>query len=567
LHYFRPRPLSPLIALLVLLSAPLKLQAEETLPDVRLLIDVSGSMRDSDPNNLREPALELMLRLLPDGSRAGVWTFGRWVNMPVAHGEVNEEWREQASRTVAEINNHGLLTNIPEALERATYDDNRLDYRFKTSIILLTDGKVEVSEDQARNERAARDVLERLAIEMRDTGIEVHTIALSDNADHDFLRRLAQLTGGLAEKAESADELSAVFLQALDIAAPTEQVPMLGGEFLIDDSVEEFTALVFPEAEGGAVTLIDPGQNQHTVAKRPDSVRWFQHQRFQLITVVNPQAGEWRIAAPGSIARVNIISHLSVALDGPPTSLEAGHSPELGIRLMDAADVIRDPDLLGLVNISARVNSGDNEQWEIQVPTAQVPDSGEYRIALPMLAQPGRYEIVVNIDGGGFQREQALVTDVFEPQPEPEVLPPAQEEPLLPAAWLLPTAVPVLLLVALAIWWFQRRDSRRDGEREDEWEDDDFNDGLDDDFDDDDEVGRGMSYDNDDELDEDFDDEFYREDDDPDDDFEEDRYDDYDDRLDQEEDDVEPEDFEDEYEEGDDDLPTGIRNIDPERRD
>lgn len=32
---------------LLWLSAPLR--AEETLPDVRLLIDVSGSMRESDP--------------------------------------------------------------------------------------------------------------------------------------------------------------------------------------------------------------------------------------------------------------------------------------------------------------------------------------------------------------------------------------------------------------------------------------------------------------------------------------------------------------------------------------
>ncbi|MFB3077516.1 MAG: VWA domain-containing protein, partial [Lysobacterales bacterium] len=380
------------VQLLALLWLSTPLQADETLPDVRLLIDVSGSMRESDPNNLRAPALELMLRLLPEGSRAGVWTFGQWVNMPVAHREVDEQWREEASRAVAQIHNHGLLTNIPEALKRATYDANRLDYRFKTSIILLTDGKVEVSNEEARNVRAAQELLDKLAIELRDTGIEVHTIALSDNADHEFLGRLAQITGGLAEQAESADELSAVFLQALDIAAPTEQVPLLGGEFLIDDSVEEFTALVFPEPDSGDVTVIDPQQNMFTVAERPAAVRWFLHRRFQLITVVNPEAGEWRIVAPGSQTRVNIISHLSVVLDGPPTSMEAGHSPELGIRLMDSAEVIRDPDLLGLINIVARIYRADNEQWEIQVPTAQVPSSGEYRIALPMLADVGRYE-------------------------------------------------------------------------------------------------------------------------------------------------------------------------------
>ena len=415
--------------LLLAVVSPPAVESQEVavLPDVRLLIDVSGSMRESDPNNLREPALELMLRLLPEGSRAGVWTFGQWVNMPVAHREVDELWREEASRAVAQIHNHGLLTNIPDALERASYDANRLDYQFKTSIILLTDGKVEVSDDAAWNARAARSVLDKLAVELRDTGIEVHTIALSDNADHEFLRRLAQVTGGLAEKAESADELSAVFLQALDIAAPTEQVPMLGGEFLIDASVEEFTALVFPDSDNDAVTIIDPEQNRITLAERPEAVRWFQHQRFQLITVVNPIAGEWRIAAPGSQTRVNIISHLSVSLDGPPTSLEAGHAPELGIRLMDAAEVIRDPDFLGLLNISARVFRADDEQWDMQVPTAQIPSSGEYRIALPMLAEVGRYEIVVKVDGGSFQREQILVTDVFEPAPRPEVLPTAAD--------------------------------------------------------------------------------------------------------------------------------------------
>ncbi len=48
-------------------------------PDLRLLIDVSGSMKESDPDNLRAPALELIVRLLPEGARAGVWTFGESV--------------------------------------------------------------------------------------------------------------------------------------------------------------------------------------------------------------------------------------------------------------------------------------------------------------------------------------------------------------------------------------------------------------------------------------------------------------------------------------------------------
>ena len=45
--------------------------------DVRVLIDISGSMKKNDPNNLRIPAVNLLTEIIPDGARAGVWTFGQ----------------------------------------------------------------------------------------------------------------------------------------------------------------------------------------------------------------------------------------------------------------------------------------------------------------------------------------------------------------------------------------------------------------------------------------------------------------------------------------------------------
>ena len=56
--------------LLALTGVVPTVMAEEQMPDVRLLIDISGSMKQSDPENLRKPALEMMVELLPEGSRA-----------------------------------------------------------------------------------------------------------------------------------------------------------------------------------------------------------------------------------------------------------------------------------------------------------------------------------------------------------------------------------------------------------------------------------------------------------------------------------------------------------------
>lgn len=466
------RLLAPFCALLLLQVLPIPLaQAQDQLPDVRLLIDVSGSMRESDPRNLRKPALELMVRLLPAGSRAGVWTFGQWVNMVVPHGEVDELWRLEAASAVAEISNSGLFTNIPDVLEQSTFDIQRLQHRYRTSIILLTDGKVDIAGDPAGNRRAARDLLEKVAPELRDWGVTVHTIALSNEADWEFLRAFAQVTGGLAERAESADELSSVFLQALDIAAPTEQIPLLGGEFLIDDSVEEFTVLVFPDTDSGEVSLATPGDLIITRDKVPDKVNWHHNERFELITVSEPVAGEWRIVAPGSIARVNVISHLSLALDRLPTTMPSGHRPEIGLRLLDAEQVITDPDLLNLVTAEITVYRADDQQWQLQYSGADTGSSGELRIELPMLSEAGRYEIVVHVDGRSFQREVSLLTDVVEPQPamDPADAVPAQQPRQGMPGWLLPAGVSALLLLGLAVWVFRRR-------QEEDWYDDEFDD-------------------------------------------------------------------------------------------
>ncbi len=450
--------------------------AEERLPDVRLLIDVSGSMRQSDPQNLRAPALDLMVQLLPEGSRAGVWVFGQWVNMVVPHGEVNEQWREQAQLAVKEITNFGLLTNIPDALEMATFDIERLGHRYHTSIILLTDGKVEVSGDTVDNRRAASDLLQKVAPELRDRGVTVHTIALSDEADWEFLRALAQVTGGLAERAESPEQLSAVFLQALDIAAPTEQVPLLGGEFLVDDSVEEFTVLVFPDADTGGISLLDPSGNTQQRDTAPAGTIWYHHERFELITVSDPEDGEWRIVAPGSIARVNVISHLSLELDRLPTTMPSGHSPEFGLRLVDSDEVISDPDLLELLTVSVRIVRSDDRKWELTLTGEDADSSGEFRIKLPMLAEAGRYELVLHVDGRSFQREVSIVTDVVDPVPEIDLMAAVPAE--LPGegmpGWLLPAGVSIALLLGLLFWVFRKRQQEDDYYEEDFDEADDY---------------------------------------------------------------------------------------------
>jgi hypothetical protein len=392
-------------------------------PDLRLLIDISGSMKQSDPENLRAPALDLIVRLLPEGAKAGVWTFGENVTTLVEHRVIDEQWRQQAQQAVANIDNSGQRTNIPAALNSVTYDLGRMDGDYRTSIVLLTDGKVDVSESPLANANAAKTLLAKLAPELGSTGIAVHTIALSQEADWEFLRSLAAQTSGLAEKAETAGELTEIFLQALEMVAPTARVPIADSRFQIDSSVSEFTLLVFMEGDSGDLALIDPQGRDFSSQLQEEGVDWFRNRKFALVTVTSPESGEWRLAAPSStMTRLTVISDLQLEVDPLPNSLPTGQRTELGLRLRERGTVLTSAELLALFSISVEVTGPNGGSQTIEVSQRyDLPADGEYRIAIPAFEIAGRYQIMVRVNGETLQRELPMFVEIIGTSSNPTI--------------------------------------------------------------------------------------------------------------------------------------------------
>lgn len=87
----------------------------ETVSDVRVLIDVSGSMKTNDPKNLRAPAVRMLVGLMPEGTRSGIWTFGQYVNMQVKLDNVDSQWKQSAMAEADKIHSRGLYTKIGRA--------------------------------------------------------------------------------------------------------------------------------------------------------------------------------------------------------------------------------------------------------------------------------------------------------------------------------------------------------------------------------------------------------------------------------------------------------------------
>lgn len=403
----------------------------ESNADIRVLIDVSGSMKQNDPHNLRRPALDLLVQLFPTDSRAGVWTFGKYVNMLMPHDTVSTRWRDQSSNKSRLINSVALHTNIGLALEKAIYDGGQKKYsdtqNFNTSVILLTDGVVDINKDPLVNEQERERILETILPKYQAAGIAIHAVALSTNADVELLERLAIETDGVFAVAEDAEDLNRIFLRAFDQSSPSDRAPLKDNRFLIDSSVEEFTALVFRQAGSEATQIKSPSGQVFNADFDGASLRWFASDAYDLITIQQPEEGEWTINADiDPENRVTIVSDLTLAIAPIANNLYHGETATLTASMLEGGEVVSRDEFLDLFTVDASMSRSNTTFWRQTL----VRGSGEkasgisedenngvgiYVRELDMLRNSGDYALTVKVDGKTFKREKTLKFTVRDP--------------------------------------------------------------------------------------------------------------------------------------------------------
>ena len=180
-----------LLPIVFLFQSEIVLCADKNLiPDIRILIDSTESMQKSDPKNLRISGLRLLIKLLPNGAKAGVWLFSDTILPLIPHGIVDDAWRIEALQIVDDVDmeNSGQRANIPKALAKALHDTSDLDSRYRIGVILLTDGGLEVSSSPIDNAVASTKLLNDLEINFPDNNVPIHTIGLKQGADKRILR-------------------------------------------------------------------------------------------------------------------------------------------------------------------------------------------------------------------------------------------------------------------------------------------------------------------------------------------------------------------------------------------
>jgi hypothetical protein len=422
-----PLPSARLLAPRALLAAvmlyPVAAPVSAATPDnadVRVLIDISGSMRQNDPDNLRRPALRMLAGLLQPGTRAGVWTFARWINNLVPVAEVDAQWKARAQSLSRQINSPGQFTNIEEVLDKASSDWSGAPTTHERHLVLLTDGMVDISKQAADNERSRTRILEELLPRLQDAGVKLHTIALSERADHELMQRLAGETGGWYQQVAAADELQRAFLRMFETVGEPDALPLQDNRFVVDGSISEATVLVFSRPDSPPVVLHSPSGESYEDSDLPAGVAWFRDQGYDLITVASPQKGEWRLQAdvdPDN--RVMVVTDLKLRVSDVPSHIAVGEQIDIEAHLSNHDEPVTRPAFLRLLDVRAVASTPDGRRalavdegrrgGELQA------SAGLYGMTYAEATPRESVELLVAVDSPTFMREKRLRLAVHAP--------------------------------------------------------------------------------------------------------------------------------------------------------
>ncbi len=385
--------------------------------DVRVLIDVSGSMKYSDPAAMRIPALKLFFNLLPNqqGIQAGAWMFAEDVHKLIEVAPVDSTWKNKIDNKVTEIHSNGLFTDIGQAVHVATADWLISNKKVQRDLVLLTDGVMQISEDPQVNEQLRHYLLTSQLRELKAKGIRIHTIALSANADQDLLQTLSFQTQGVFSAVYDAKNLMMTFVRFIDAIIGQNQIPWIGNTFKIDSSVQQSTLLLWHPPNSKQQIILKTPEGKQLTQKSKEVSAWDHNDIYDLISLKKPSIGIWRVLGPHIDIdnRIIIESSLNIMLRGISHDLLLFQPKTLEIALMKESHLVSDSKLFSQLTVQLKKRQIQTGQRWRTILYSSAHDAAPPNKATFLYQQlgntvlPGNYEISAVIEGKDFARKKS----------------------------------------------------------------------------------------------------------------------------------------------------------------
>jgi len=392
-----------------------ELQQPRAAVDAVLLVDASGSMLKTDAQMLRYDGAKLFLQFLGKDDRLAIVSFADKANVVSELKEFSKEPAGDVVKKIQGIKTEGQYSDILEgirAAEKILEASPRNDA--DRVIILLSDGKMEPNPSVALPSSRTIELVNQILPELKAKEIKVHSLAFSDQADKMLLSEISAATDGLNWFTANSDQVHKSFANLFLAVKRPQVVPMRSRSFALDDDVDEATFYITRE-EGSKLTLISPKNQEMTVDKFPEWITWFAGKNFDVITMKEPDVGEWQVQGGVSAEGfATVLTNLKLVTDWP-VIVRADDKNVVQARLYDGEKPVSLPEMSGVVQYAFQVMPTDRVAAAVAQDFLNDEGRDGDRVARDgifskycTISEIGEYKLSIVARGPTFERTQQV---------------------------------------------------------------------------------------------------------------------------------------------------------------
>ena len=400
---------------LVVIAEQRELPQPRASVDAVLLVDASGSMLKTDAGNLRYEGAKLFLKFLGDSDRLAIVSFADKAQVVSDLKDFKEGLINGTLKEIEAIKTEGQFSDIYEGIKKSEEILNaspRDDA--ERIIILLSDGKMEPNPSVAMPASRTVSLVNDLLPDLKAREIKVHSLAFSEQADKVLLGEIAAATDGLNWFTSTPEEMHKSFANLFLAVKRPQVVPMTSRGFNLDDDVDEATFYITRE-EASKLTLISPKNEEMTVEKVPEWITWFAGKNFDVITMREPDPGEWQVLGDASAdGFATVLTHLKLVTDWP-VIVRSEDKTIVQARLYDGDKPVSLPEMSGVVRYAFQISPTDRVAEPVVRDLLNDEGRDGDKIARDgifsksvVLADSGEYKLSIVARGPTFERSQQV---------------------------------------------------------------------------------------------------------------------------------------------------------------
>lgn len=280
----------------------------DTHYDIEIVVDASGSLTRTDPENNRYTAIDIFLQSLREnGNNAGSVVFTTKIEEDTGLSEMNSKnSKEKLSNQIQSYVPDTADTNIGLALQTAVDNLNASNNEAEKIVLLLSDGNTDLGSEEA--DKAALEVEHKAIEQCIADGIKVYGICLNSDgtANLNEFKDMTSSTSGAFLEVKSSKNLVAALK---DFYGQIFKTKFISDTKTIKDGVAS-KSIEVPSygIEELNITINNASQLSGVTITKPDGVDISENEfggissligDYYFIKITDPDAGLWVVTAKG----------------------------------------------------------------------------------------------------------------------------------------------------------------------------------------------------------------------------------------------------------------------------